>query len=92
MSLIAEHGWAVRHVGEDRASGAAAFSYTVGLTALDHPEVVITGMPFEHAQTFLNNIRFDVRIGSASRLVLSLMTSPAQRPRSCSWPWTTGAA
>lgn len=61
--LIAEYGWAVRHVGADRESGAAPFSYTVGLTALGHPEVVITGMPFAHAQTFLNNIGNDVRSG-----------------------------
>jgi len=63
LRLIVEHGWAVRHVGADAESSAAAFSYTVGLTALHHPEVVITGMPFEHAQTFLNNIAADVRDG-----------------------------
>jgi hypothetical protein len=63
LSLILEHGWAVRHVGAGSEPGEAAFSYTVGLTAMGHPEVVITGLPFEHAQTFLNNIGADVRDG-----------------------------
>jgi hypothetical protein len=63
LGLIREHGWAVRHVGAGPADDAAAFSYTVGLTALGHPEVVVTGLPFEHAHTFLNNIGHDVRSG-----------------------------
>lgn len=50
--LIAEHGWAVRHV----VSGdpAQCFSYTVGLTAHLHPEVVMTGLPHQVAHAFLN--------------------------------------
>lgn len=51
-ALIAEHGWAVRHVvGPDPAQ---CLSYTVGLTAYLHPEVVMTGLPHEVAHTFLN--------------------------------------
>ena len=61
LGLIRQHGWAVRHVGA--GPGASAFSYTVGLTALDHPEAVVTGLHFEHAQVFLNNIGADVRAG-----------------------------
>jgi hypothetical protein len=50
--LIEEHGWAVRHVvGPDPA---ACLSYTVGLTAHLHPEVVMTGLPHEVAHAFLN--------------------------------------
>lgn len=45
----------------------APFSYTIGLTAFDHPEVVITGMPFESAQAFLNLIGAEVRDGKAYR-------------------------
>ena len=63
LRLIAEHGWAVRHVGAGAGPGEAAFSYTVGLTAMGHPEVIVTGLPFDHAQTFLNNIGADVRDG-----------------------------
>lgn len=63
LRMIDEYGWAVRNVGAGPEPGEAAFSYTIGLTAFGHPEVVITGMPFEHAQTFLNNIGSDVRDG-----------------------------
>ena len=64
LRLIQQYGWAVRHVGAGPRPGEAAFSYTVGLTAMGHPEVVVTGLPFERAQTFLNNIAADVRAGS----------------------------
>ncbi len=50
---IAKHGWAVQHVGPGE-EGEAPFSYTIGLTAVDHPELVMTAMPFEAAQDFLN--------------------------------------
>ena len=63
LELIGRHGWAVRHVGGDTANGHAPFSYTVGLTAMGHPEIVTTGLPFEHAQTFLNEVGADVRDG-----------------------------
>lgn len=63
LGLIDRHGWAVRHVGAGTAPGEAAFSYTVGLTAIGHPELITTGLPFEHSQTFLNNIASDVRAG-----------------------------
>jgi hypothetical protein len=65
--LIDEHGWATRHVGAGTETGQAAFSYTVGLTAMGHPEVIVTGLPFDHAQTFLNNIGSDVRDGKQFR-------------------------
>lgn len=63
LGMIEQYGWAVRHVGAGPEPGEAAFSYTVGLTALDHPEVVIMGMPFDASQIFLNNIGSDVRDG-----------------------------
>lgn len=50
--LIAEHGWAVRHVVDP--DPARCLSYTVGLTAHLHPEVVMTGLPPQVAHTFLN--------------------------------------
>jgi Domain of unknown function (DUF4262) len=63
LRMVDEFGWAIRHVGAGTKPGEAAFSYTVGLTALGHPEVVITGMPFKPAQIFLNNIGSDIRDG-----------------------------
>ena len=76
--LIATHGWAVRHVGQRSGPGGTAFSYTVGLTGFGHPEVVITGLPFEHAQTFLNNIGADVRGGQ--RFSAGLQTEDLTEP------------
>jgi hypothetical protein len=52
--LIDEHGWAVRHVGAGGDEDHSAFSYTVGLTRFEHPELVVVGMPFASSQTFLN--------------------------------------
>ena len=66
-ALIDEHGWAVRHVGAGTEPGEAVFSYTIGLTAFGHPEAIVTGLPFEHAQIFLNNIGFEVRGGKRFR-------------------------
>ena len=63
LRMIDEFGWAVRHVGAGSEPGEAAFSYTVGLTALEHAEVVITGMPFNASHVFLNHIGSDVRDG-----------------------------
>jgi hypothetical protein len=63
VELIDRYGWAVRHVGAGDQPGEAAFSYTVGLTAFDHPEMVVVGMPFEHSQGFLNLIGSLVRDG-----------------------------
>ena len=57
--LIERFGWAVRHV-----TATPPFSYTIGLTDLDHPEIVITGMPFEAAQAFLNLVGESVRDGA----------------------------
>jgi hypothetical protein len=62
--LIAEHGWAVRNVMAGPEEGDdVEFSYTIGLTALGHPEVIILGMPSEHASTFLNMIGDEVQRG-----------------------------
>ena len=50
--MINEHGWAVRNVMS--ADPAECLSYTVGLTAHGHPEVVMTGLPPEVGHAFLN--------------------------------------
>jgi len=62
--LIAEHGWAVRTVMAGLEEGDdGEFCYTIGFTALGHPEVIILGMPAEHASTFLNMIGDEVQRG-----------------------------
>ena len=78
LQLIREYEWAVRHVGAGAELVEASFSYTVGLTAMSHPEVVVTGLPFGHAQTFLNNIGADVRAGR--RFEAGLTTDDLTRP------------
>lgn len=64
LALIERYGWAIRHVMGDPESGAAPFSYTVGLTSLDHPELIATGLPFEVAQSFLNSAGLLVKEGA----------------------------
>lgn len=63
LAIIDRFGWAVRHVGAGSSPEEAAFSYTIGLTALGHPEIVMTGMPFGPAQAFLNLVGGMVKEG-----------------------------
>jgi hypothetical protein len=49
---IDTYGWAIRNVSD--SDPAKCLSYTVGLTAHDHPEVVMTGLPPEAGTAFLN--------------------------------------
>lgn len=49
---IDTYGWAVRNVSD--ADPAKCLSYTVGLSAHAHPEVVMTGLPPEVGTAFLN--------------------------------------
>ena len=75
LSLIDTFGWAVRHVGAGDEPGEAPFSYTVGLTGFDHPEIVTQGLPFAAAHAFLNDIGAQVRDGrrfTAGSLVTDL--------------------
>ncbi|WP_347110059.1 DUF4262 domain-containing protein [Paenarthrobacter sp. S56] len=77
LSLIEKNGWAVRHVG---AGDEPAFSYTVGLTALKHPEIVMEGLPFEVAQAFLNLMGEEVKAGrrfSPGSITTDLTEPPA---------------
>lgn len=62
LGLIDRFGWAVRSVFAV-TNEQVDFAYTIGLTAMQHPEVVITGMPEEHAHTFLDLIGEDVQNG-----------------------------
>jgi hypothetical protein len=63
VGLIETHGWAVRIVSPRLGEEGISFAYTVGLTAMGHPEVVEQGLPNEVGQTFLNMVGEEVRGG-----------------------------
>lgn len=54
LGLIRDHGWAVQGVEGDRIH--APWAYTVGLTAYDRPELVVTGLPLPAATQLLNDM------------------------------------
>lgn len=49
--LLDEHPWVV--IGVDRSGCRPPYSYTVGLTGLGHPELVITGLAKDRAAKVL---------------------------------------
>jgi Domain of unknown function (DUF4262) len=53
-AMIDCHGWAVQGVERNRIQ--PPWAYTVGLTALRRPELVITGMPLRRAADVLNGV------------------------------------
>jgi hypothetical protein len=61
--LIAEFGWAIRKVQPLVGETGRPFAYTVGLTAMGHPEIVVDGLPGDVAQAFLNDVGGQVRDG-----------------------------
>jgi hypothetical protein len=55
--IIDRFGWAVVCVlPHDPDDDPTVFAYTVGLTAHDHPELIIAGLPPHTAQALLNNL------------------------------------
>ncbi|MDP5183124.1 DUF4262 domain-containing protein [Blastococcus sp. BMG 814] len=60
--VIDEFGWAVLHGGG--TPGEPRYSYTVGLSAWQHPEVVVVGLPFPAAEKYLNLVGEAVRAGA----------------------------
>ncbi|MEV4826863.1 DUF4262 domain-containing protein [Micromonospora sp. CA-248260] len=55
--LINTTGWAVTHVlPTEDDPGTAPFTYTVGLTAHDHPELIAAGLSPEIAHSLLNEL------------------------------------
>lgn len=62
------------------ANPGEAFSYTVGLTAVNHPEVVVTGLPFDAAQSFLNLVGAEVQ--KERRFMPGAVTSVFTSPNS----------
>ena len=55
---IAKSGWAVTGVEPDRSH--PPFAYTVGLTVHEKPELLVTGMHLDRAQTLLNRVAVHV--------------------------------
>lgn len=71
MSLVASHCWAVQGVERDRYR--PPYAYTVGLTAHDKPELVITGMSVTRAAELLNDV--------AAHLLHAPALAPGERTR-----------
>jgi hypothetical protein len=63
VGLIERHGWAVRMVAPRLGEEGTVFAYTVGLTAIGHPEIVEQGLPNDIGQSFLNIVGEEVRKG-----------------------------
>lgn len=59
--LIDRHGWAVQYVETGRAQ--APYAYSVGLTAVGLPELVVTGLRPARAATLLNQAASRLRAG-----------------------------
>jgi hypothetical protein len=64
LELIAEHGWAVQSVGGGELPGEVPFAYTVGLSTLGHPELIMQGMPHPYAHHYLNDFGEEIRKGT----------------------------
>ncbi|MGY1857387.1 DUF4262 domain-containing protein [Modestobacter sp. SYSU DS0290] len=62
QAVIDRFGWAVLHGGG--SPGEPRWSHTVGLTGLGHPEVIVTGLPFEAGEKYLNLVGEAVRGGA----------------------------
>jgi hypothetical protein len=56
--IIDTTGWAVMHVlpTDDDPDTTAPFTYTVGLTAHDYPELITAGLPPQVAHSLLNDL------------------------------------
>ena len=63
--LIDSYGWAVQFVERDRIH--PPWAYTVGLTRFGEPELVVTGMNAQPAQSLLNNLAAHVMHAQAPR-------------------------
>ncbi|MCF6734980.1 DUF4262 domain-containing protein [Blastococcus sp. KM273129] len=60
--VIDTFGWAVLHGGG--TPGEPRYSYTVGLAAWEHPEIIVVGLPFPAAEKYLNLVGEAVRAGA----------------------------
>lgn len=70
--LIVQFGWAVRNVADP--DPAKCSSYTVGLTSHGHPEIVMTGLPPDVGQAFLNLVG-DLVVNARARFIAGETTA-----------------
>lgn len=61
--VVDRFGWAVLHGGRG-SPGDPRYSYTVGLPAWEHPEVIVVGLPFPAGEKYLNLVGEAVRAGA----------------------------
>jgi hypothetical protein len=63
--LLERHCWIVQGVQRERHR--PPYAYTVGLTAHDRPELIVTGMPYDRAVQLLNSVAEHVLHAEAPR-------------------------
>lgn len=73
-SIIRRHGWFIQYVGGDTCSRPGCqcppddgppFAYTVGLFGMNHPELLLFGLPPGPAASVLNSLAERVRSGES---------------------------
>ena len=72
-TMIRRHGWYIQYVGGGTCSAPVCepdpdelpFAYTVGLFGLDHPELLVLGVPPDTAAGVLNALGERVRAGAS---------------------------
>lgn len=57
--LIEQHGWASMHVGASEEF--PNFTYTIGFSDLNHPEIILTGLAPAVAQGILSGIYHEIK-------------------------------
>jgi hypothetical protein len=71
-AAIRRQGWTIQYVGgslcsapgcECSSDDCPAFAYTIGLFGLDHPELLIFGVPPDTASGVLNDLGERIRLG-----------------------------
>ncbi len=62
-AVVRKFGWAVEDVDAGPDPDDVPCSYTVGLTAMGHPEVVVLGLPAAAAHDYLYLVVEGVRLG-----------------------------
>lgn len=75
--LLEEHPWVV--IGVDRDGCRPPYSYTVGLTEYDRPELLITGLAKERAAKVLIAVA-DTVLDAAALTVGARIQLPGKRP------------
>jgi len=56
VASVAEVGWSVQAVFGDPESGTPALAYTIGLSGKGLPDVLVLGLPVQHASEILDGV------------------------------------